>query len=76
MPALRFGRSGILPAHYTLANGDATLKDFRASLLGGELTSSGTMTGIDGNPHSKFDAAIKGIQLAEIARGDGKASGA
>ncbi|MGB8537133.1 MAG: translocation/assembly module TamB domain-containing protein, partial [Acidobacteriaceae bacterium] len=53
-----------IAAHYTLENGDATLKDFRAGLLGGELTSSGKMSNIDGNAHSKFNAQLRGIQLA------------
>jgi len=55
-----------IAAHYTLENGDVTLKDFRASLLGGELTSSGTMSSIDGNAHSKFNAQLRGIQLAAV----------
>ncbi len=55
-----------ITAHYTLANGDATLNDFRAGLLGGVLTANGTMTGIDGNPHSKFKAALHNIQLAAV----------
>jgi translocation and assembly module TamB len=57
-----------IAAHYTLENGDATLKDLRASLLGGELTSSGKMSSIDGNAHSKFNAQLRGIQLAAVNR--------
>jgi translocation and assembly module TamB len=57
-----------IAAHYSLENGDATLQDFRASLLGGELTSSGKMSDIDGNPHSKFNARLRGIQLANMNR--------
>ena len=57
-----------IAAHYSLENGDATLKDFRASLLGGELTSTGKMSNIDGNAHSKFHAEVRGIQLAEMNR--------
>jgi translocation and assembly module TamB len=55
-----------IAAHYLLENGDATLKDFRASLLGGEVTSSGKMSNIDGNAHSKFTAQLRGIQLAAM----------
>ena len=44
-----------IAAHYSLENGDATLQDFRASLLGGELTSTGKMSNIDGSPRSKFN---------------------
>ena len=57
-----------IAAHYSLENGDATLKDLRASLLGGELTSTGKMSNIDGNAHSKFNAELRGIQLAEMNR--------
>ncbi len=62
-PALRSQIRNIA-AHYTLENGDATLEDLRASLLGGELTSSGKMSNIAGNAHSKFNAQLRGIQLA------------
>jgi translocation and assembly module TamB len=55
-----------IAAHYSLENGDATLKDFRASLLGGEVTSTGKMSNIDGNTHSKFNAQLRGIQLAAM----------
>jgi translocation and assembly module TamB len=55
-----------IAAHYTLENGDATLKDLRASLLGGELTSSGKMSNIDGNAHSKFNAQLRDVQLAAV----------
>jgi translocation and assembly module TamB len=66
-PALR-SQIRDIAAHYSLENGDATLKDFRARLLGGEVTSTGTMSGIDGNPHSKFNASVRGIQLGEVNR--------
>ncbi len=33
-----------IAAHYTLENGDATLPDFRANLLGGVLTGTGKMS--------------------------------
>ena len=55
-----------IAAHYVLENGDATLEDFRASLLGGELTANGKMSSIDGNAHSKFNAGLRGIQLAAL----------
>ena len=57
-----------IAAHYTLENGDATLADLRASLLGGLLTSTGKMSNIDGNPHSKFNASLRGIRLADVNR--------
>jgi translocation and assembly module TamB len=57
-----------IAAHYSLENGNATLKDFRAALLGGVLTSSGTMSNIDGNSRSKFVASLRGVQLADMNR--------
>jgi translocation and assembly module TamB len=64
-PALR-SQIRDIAAHYSLANGDATLDDLRASLLGGVLTARGTMAAIDGNSHSKFNADLKSIQLAAV----------
>ena len=55
-----------IAAHYTLENGDATLADFRASLLGGVLTSTGKMSNIGGSPHSKFNASLRGIRLGDL----------
>ena len=55
-----------IAAHYSLENGDATLQDLRASLLGGELTGSGKMSNVDGDAHSKFDVRLRGIQLAAM----------
>jgi translocation and assembly module TamB len=57
-----------IAARYSLENGDATLQDFKASLLGGEVTASGEMTDISGNAHSQFNAGLRGIQLADVNR--------
>jgi translocation and assembly module TamB len=62
-PTLRADASNIA-GHYSLVNGDATLRDFRASLLGGEVTARGTMKNIGGDSHSKLDATLHGISLA------------
>ena len=64
-PTLRSQINNIA-AHYTLENGDATLQDFRAALLGGVVTANGKMSAIDGNAHSKFNASVRGIQLADV----------
>jgi translocation and assembly module TamB len=66
-PALR-SQIRDIAAHYSLANGDATLQDFRANLLGGLLTSKGKMSGIDGNTRANFNASLRGIQLADLNR--------
>jgi translocation and assembly module TamB len=54
-----------LAAHYSLANGNATLHDFRANVLGGEITAQGTMKDISGNSHSEATANIRGVSLSQ-----------
>lgn len=73
MPSLRAEISNIA-AHYSLANGDATLHDFRAILLSGEITAQGTMKNIGGDSRSKFDATLHGISLANAKRMMGSAA--
>lgn len=63
-----------LAAHYTLQNGDATLRDFRASILGGEVTAQGAMRSLAGNPYSNFVANIHGVSLGELKRTLGPAA--
>jgi translocation and assembly module TamB len=55
-----------LAGHYSLANGDAKLKDFRLNLLGGTLTGAGTMSNVAGDSHSKVSATLRGASLAEL----------
>ena len=62
-----------IAAHYSLANGDAVLHDFRASLLGGEVAAQGTMKNIGGDTQSKFDANLHGVRLADARRMMGSA---
>jgi translocation and assembly module TamB len=57
-----------IAAHYSLVNGDATLHDFRASLLGGEIIAQGTMKQITGNTHSEMTARVRNISLADATR--------
>jgi translocation and assembly module TamB len=59
-------------AHYSLENGNATLKDFRANLLGGELTANGSMNSVDGDSRSKLNAGLRGISLADLRRTFGR----
>ena len=56
-----------IAAHYTLENGDATFRIFRASLLGGVLTSSGQMSNIGGN-RTQIQCPLRGIRLADVNR--------
>jgi len=64
-----------IAAHYSVANNDAILRDFRANLLGGEITLQGAMKDLGGNDaSSKFDAELHNISLAEAKRTAGKAA--
>ena len=63
-PSIRAAVNNIA-AHYSLANGNATLRDFRASLLGGEITAQGTMRSIGANnSHSDLTATIREVSVA------------
>jgi translocation and assembly module TamB len=62
-PSIRAAIDNIA-AHYSLQNGNAILHDFRASLLGGELTAQGTIKDLAGNSHSDFKASLHGVSLA------------
>ena len=57
-----------IAAHYSIANGDALLRDFRAKLLGGELTAQGSMKNIGGKSHCNLVAAVRGISLGDLTR--------
>ena len=53
-------------AHYSVANGEATVRDLHARLLGGELTAQGSMKNIGGKSHSDLVAEVRGISLDEL----------
>jgi translocation and assembly module TamB len=63
-----------LLAHYSLENGDANLKDLSLNLLGGRLTANGTMSNVGGDSHSKVNAILHGVSLAELRRLGGASS--
>jgi translocation and assembly module TamB len=65
-----------LEAHYSVANRNASLKNFRAGVLGGEITAQGTVKDVAGNSSSNFTAAIHDISLAQLKRVLGNAGGA
>ena len=52
-------------AHYSLANGNASLRDLRANILGGVLSASGKMEAIGGNSHSTFQVTLNNVSLAD-----------
>ncbi|WP_263360156.1 translocation/assembly module TamB domain-containing protein [Acidicapsa ligni] len=57
-----------IDGHYSLHDGDVTLNNFRASLLGGQLEATGAMNGVGGDTHSKLNASLHGISLQELKR--------
>jgi translocation and assembly module TamB len=54
-----------IAARYSLANGDLTVHDLQAYLLGGEVRARGVMKGIGGDSHTSVDADLHDISLAE-----------
>ena len=55
-------------SHFSLANGDASLHDLRADVLGGGFTAQGTMKNVSGNSSSHVSAALHRASLAELRR--------
>ena len=53
-------------AHYSLAKGEATVRDLYAGLLGGELTAQGSMKNMGGKSHSDLVAEVRGISLDQL----------
>ena len=51
--------------HYSLANGNAVLRDLRANLLGGVLSASGKIEAIGGKSHSSFEGKLQQLSLAD-----------
>jgi translocation and assembly module TamB len=66
-PSLRAAIDNIA-AHYSLANGNVTLRDFRAGVLGGQITAQGTMKDPGGNSHTEISANLRGISLADVSQ--------
>jgi translocation and assembly module TamB len=61
-----------LAAHYSLLHGDATLRDLRANVFGGELTAQGVTQAIGGNSRSNYRADLHQISLAEMRSAFGR----
>jgi translocation and assembly module TamB len=57
-----------LVAHYALANGDATVRDLHARVLGGEVIAHGEMKNIAGDSHSRIEASLRNVSLSELRR--------
>jgi translocation and assembly module TamB len=63
-----------LAGHYSLADGNVVLQDMHANLLGGYLTAAGTMSNVTGDSHSRMNAALHNVSLAELKRSLGKSA--
>ena len=57
-----------IAAHYSLTNGDATVRNFRAHLLGGELTGTLHLRHITRTPQSQLRVSLRRISLADLKR--------
>ncbi len=57
-----------LSGRYSLANGNAVVRDARAEVLGGAVTANGTMQALGGNTHSAFHVDMKNVSLAEAVQ--------
>jgi translocation and assembly module TamB len=53
-------------AHYSFADGNASLENLRANVLGGVLTADGTMQAIGGNSRSRVRINLHNVSLAEV----------
>ncbi len=51
---------------YTLADGNAELKDIHARIMGGELTGTATVRDLSGKSEGHASAAVHGISLADL----------
>jgi translocation and assembly module TamB len=71
MPSVR-AQIRNLAGRYALADGDVTLQELHANLLGGYVTATGTMSDVAGNSHSNVKAALRNVSLAELRRALGQ----
>jgi translocation and assembly module TamB len=51
---------------YSLAHGDAALRNLRAQIFGGQVFAEGVMKNIDGDEHSTLNASLHGVSLAQL----------
>jgi translocation and assembly module TamB len=65
-----------LSARYSLADGNASLENLRAKVLGGELAAEGTMQRIGGNSHSSFLLNLRDVSLADLEQALGNSASA
>jgi len=65
-----------LSANYSLAQGDVSLRNLRAQIMGGSLEGNGTMQAVGGNSHSNLQVKLHKVSLAELERSLGRSSSA
>jgi translocation and assembly module TamB len=57
-----------LSAHYSVANGNAEVRDITARLLGGDLHGTATVRDLSGKQQGHVTASLRNVSLAEIKR--------
>jgi translocation and assembly module TamB len=55
-----------IDGEYSLANGNALLRSFRANLLGGEVTATAGINRLSGDSQGSANATLHGISLAQL----------
>lgn len=68
------GEMSDITAQYSLANGNAVVRSFRAGLLGGKITAAGSIKNLGGDSHGEINAAINGVSLAQLSQMSGRAA--
>jgi translocation and assembly module TamB len=57
-----------ISARYSLANGNAYVTQFRANVLGGQLSADATMRDLLGKTRSKLNVSLQGLSLSALQR--------
>lgn len=63
-----------LSAHYSLANGNATVHDLHARILGGAVTANGTMEALGERTNSNFHLDLRNLSLSQAMQALGNSS--
>ncbi len=54
-------------ANYALSNGNATITDLHANILGGELSGQAKMLHVDASPASQVNVSVRSLRLEKIS---------
>ncbi len=55
-----------LTARFLLANGNASVSDFNAGAMGGEVTATASASDLGGKPHGSANASLRGVSLTAV----------